>query len=129
MSKGRILIIEDNMDNYELVRFFLERYGYETFLAATGAEGVQAALKQLPDLALVDLALPLMDGWDVSRRIKSDPRTAHIPLIAVTARTQLIDRQRALEAGCEDYIPKPIDFSTLLIAVERAIQKTRRTQI
>jgi len=123
MSKGHILIIEDNMDNSELIRFFVERDGYDTFVALTGPEGVQAAIKQKPDLILVDLALPIMDGWDVTRRIKADPKTAHIPMIAVTARTLPIDRARALEAGCEEYIPKPIDFTTLLAAINRLMEK------
>jgi two-component system cell cycle response regulator DivK len=128
MSKGRILIIEDNMDNHELIRFFLERDGYDTFLAMTGPEGVQAAIKQLPDLILVDLALPIMDGWDVTRNIKAEPKTAHIPMVAVTARTMPIDRSRALMAGCEEYIPKPIDFAALLSVVNRLMERVKRSQ-
>lgn len=128
MSKGHILVIEDNMDNYELIRFFVERDGYDTFVALTGPEGVQAAIKQKPDLILVDLALPIMDGWDVTRRIKADPRTTHIPMIAVTARTLPVDRKRALEAGCDEYIPKPIDFAVLLQAINRLMQTVDRSQ-
>ena len=128
MSKGNILVIEDNMDNYELIRFYVERDGYDTFVALTGPEGVQAAIKQKPDLILVDLALPIMDGWDVTRRIKEDPRTTHIPMIAVTARTLPVDRKRALEAGCDEYIPKPIDFAALLQAINRLMQKVNRIQ-
>ena len=128
MSKGNILVIEDNMDNYELIRFYVERDGYDTFVALTGPEGVQAAIKQKPDLILVDLALPIMDGWDVTRRIKEDPRTTHIPMIAVTARTLPVDRKRALEAGCDEYIPKPIDFAALLQAISRLMQKVNRIQ-
>ena len=128
MSKGHILVIEDNMDNYELVRFYVERDGYDTFVALTGPEGVQAAIKQMPDLILVDLSLPIMDGWDVTRRIKADPRTTHIPMIAVTARTLPVDRKRALEAGCDEYIPKPIDFTALLQAINRLMQKVNRAK-
>ena len=123
MSKGNILVIEDNMDNYELIRFYVERDGYDTFVALTGPEGVQAAIKQKPDLILVDLALPIMDGWDVTRRIKEDPRTTHIPMIAVTARTLPVVRKRALEAGCDEYIPKPIDFAALLQAISRLMER------
>lgn len=127
MSKGRILIIEDNMDNHELIRFFLERDGYDTFLAMTGPEGLQATIKQLPDLVLVDLALPLMDGWDVTRSIKTEPKTAHIPVVAVTARTMPIDRSRAMMAGCDEYIAKPIDFTALLRVVNRLMERVRRS--
>ena len=128
MSKGRILIIEDNMDNHELIRFFLERDGYDTFLAMTGSEGVQAAFKQVPDLILVDLALPLMDGWDATRHIKADPKTAHIPIVAVTTRTMPLDRSRAMMAGCDEYIAKPIDFAALLRAVNRLMERAKRGQ-
>jgi len=126
MSKGRILIIEDNMDNHELIRFFLERDGYDTFLAMTGPEGVQAAIKQLPDLILVDLALPIMDGWDATRAIKADPKTTHIPIVAVTARTMPIDRSRALMAGCDEYIAKPIGFGALLRVVNSLMERVNR---
>ncbi len=127
MSKGRILIIEDNMDNHELIRFFLERDGYDTFLAMTGPEGLQAAIKQLPDLVIVDLALPLMDGWDVTRGIKAEPKTALIPVVAVTARTMPLDRSRAMMAGCDEYIAKPIDFTALLRVVNRLMERVRRS--
>ncbi|MBI5293908.1 MAG: response regulator [Chloroflexi bacterium] len=128
MSKGRILIIEDNMDNHELIRFFLERDGYDTFLAMTGPEGLQAAIKQVPDLVLVDLALPIMDGWDVTRKIRENEKTARLPIVAVTARTMPIDRMRAIEAGCDEYIAKPIDFVALLGAVNRLMERTKRTR-
>ncbi len=128
MSKGRILIIEDNMDNHELIRFFLERDGYDTFLAMTGPEGLQAAIKQVPDLVLVDLALPIMDGWDVTRKIRENERTAKLPIVAVTARTMPIDRMRAIEAGCDEYIAKPIDFAALLGAVNRLMERTKRAR-
>lgn len=128
MSKGRILIIEDNMDNHELIRFFLERDGYDTFLAMTGPEGLQAAIKQVPDLVLVDLALPIMDGWDVTRKIRENEKTANIPIVAVTARTMPIDRMRAIEAGCNEYVPKPIDFLALLDVVNRLMTRVKRSQ-
>jgi CheY-like chemotaxis protein len=125
MSKGRILVIEDNVDNYQLVRFILEQYGYETFLAVSGLEGVEAARIQSPDLILLDLALPEMDGWEVAQRLKADPRTAPIPVVALTARTLPVDRQRALEAGCADFITKPIDIGALLRIVERQLKSAR----
>jgi CheY-like chemotaxis protein len=128
MSKGRILIIEDNMDNHELIRFFLERDGYDTFLAMTGPEGLQAAIKQVPDLVLVDLALPIMDGLDVTRKIRENERTAKLPIVAVTARTMPIDRMRAIEAGCDEYIAKPIDFTALLAAVNRLMAHAKQAR-
>ena len=122
MSKGRILIVEDNMDTYELMRFILELNGYETFLAMDGRDGVNAALKQKPDLILMDLAMPEMDGWEATRLIKKDPLTSSIPLIAVTAHALSGDRARALKAGCDDYITKPMDLSELVSMVNRALK-------
>lgn len=123
MGKGRILVVEDNMDTYELVRFILEKNGYETFLAMNGRDGVNAASKQFPDLIIMDLAMPEMDGWTATRLIKSSARTSSIPLIALTAHALPSDRQRALEAGCDDYIAKPMDLEELLEAVDRWISK------
>jgi CheY-like chemotaxis protein len=123
MGKGRILVVEDSMDTYELVRFILEKNGYETFLAMNGRDGVNAASKQFPDLIIMDLAMPEMDGWTATRLIKSSARTSSIPLIALTAHALPSDRQRALEAGCDDYIVKPMDLEELLETVDRWINK------
>jgi CheY-like chemotaxis protein len=122
MSKGRILIVEDNMDTYELMHFILELNGYETFLAMDGRDGVNAARKQRPDLILMDLSMPEMDGWEATQRIKDDPITSSIPLIAVTARATPGDRARALKAGCDEYITKPMDLSELISMVNRALK-------
>lgn len=126
MSKGHILVVEDNLDNYELVRFILERNGYDTFLAVNGQDGVAAARLQQPDLILMDLSLPGLDGWDATFQIKSDPRTKDIPLLALTAHTLPSDRKRALEAGVDGYLTKPFELSDLVEAVNEAIQKKRR---
>jgi len=123
MSVGRILIVEDNMDTYELMRFILERNGYITFLAMNGRDGMNAARKQKPDLILMDLSMPEMDGWEAARRIRQDPHTASIPMIAVTAHALPGDRQRALEAGCSDYVTKPINLAALVEVVNRALFK------
>ena len=123
MSKGKILIIEDNMDSYELVHLFLERNGYETFLAANGREGVSAALKQKPDLILMDLAMPELDGWEATRVLKSDPRTKNIPVVALTARALVGDRKRAISAGCDAYVTKPIDLIELLRVMEQMMRR------
>ncbi|HRQ22979.1 MAG TPA: response regulator [Anaerolineales bacterium] len=123
MSKGRILIVEDNMDTYELVRFILEKSGYETFLAMNGRDGVNAASKQMPDLIIMDLSMPEMDGWTATRLIKGNAQTASIPLIALTAHVLPGDRQRAIAAGCDDYIPKPMDLPELVQTVEEWIRR------
>ena len=121
MSKGRILIVEDNMDNYELVRFVLERAGYDVFLAVNGRDGVDAARAQKPDLILMDLGLPEMDGWKASQKLKSDEETKSIPLYALTAHTLPHERKRALLAGCDGYVSKPIHMQGFLELVEEAL--------
>lgn len=123
MSKGHILVVEDNMDTYELVRFILEKDGYDTFLAMNGRDGVNAATKQLPDLIIMDLAMPEMDGWTAMRLIKNEVRTASIPLIALTAHVLSADRQRAMDAGCDEYITKPMDLLDLLESVNHWLGK------
>jgi two-component system cell cycle response regulator DivK len=121
MSKGRILIVEDNMDNYELVRIVLERAGYDVFLAVNGRDGVDAARAQKPDLILMDLGLPELDGWDAAGKLKSDVETKSIPLYALTAHTLPSERKRALLAGCDGYLAKPIQMKDFLDVVEEAL--------
>ena len=123
MSKGRILVVEDNMDNYELVRFVLERAGYDVFLAMNGRDGVAAARLQKPDLILMDLSMPEMDGWMAAEKLKTDESTKSIPLYALSAHTLPSDRKRALDAGCDGYISKPIHMAGFLEVVERAFAK------
>jgi len=125
MSKGRILVVEDNMDNYELVRFVLERAGYDVFLAMNGRDGVAAARLQKPDLILMDLTMPEMDGWMAAEKLKDDEITKSIPLYALSAHTLPIDRKRALEAGCDGYISKPIHMAGFLDVVERALGRKK----
>jgi len=123
MSKGRVLIVEDNMDTYELVRFILEKNGYEVFLAVNGRDGVNAANKQKPDLIVMDLSMPEMDGWTATRLIKENKQTASIPLIALTAHVLPGDRQRAIDSGCDEFITKPMDLLELVETVNRWVQK------
>ena len=118
MSKERILVVEDNMDTYELVHFILEKKGYETFLAVNGRDGVNAALKQKPDLIIMDMSMPEMDGWTATSLIKKDEMTRTIPLIALTAHALPGDRQRAMDAGCDEYITKPMDLDELVDAIQ-----------
>jgi two-component system cell cycle response regulator DivK len=120
MSKGRILVVEDNMDNYELVRFVLERAGYDVFLAVNGRDGVAAARFQKPDLILMDLTMPEMDGWLAAEKLKADDATKFIPLIALTAHTLPSERKRAIEAGCDGYVSKPIHMDGFLKMIEGA---------
>ncbi|HUF00486.1 MAG TPA: response regulator [Anaerolineales bacterium] len=125
MGKGRILVIEDNMDNYELVRFILERAGYDVFLAVNGRDGVAAARLQKPDLILMDLGMPEMDGWSAAKKLKADNITKTIPLYALTAYTLPNERKRALEAGCDGYVSKPIHMDGFLGLVEGAFGRNK----
>lgn len=108
----RVLLVEDNYDNFEMVRFLLERADYTVIGARTGREAVKSARENKPDLILMDLSLPEMDGWEAAHEIKNDPEIAHIPLIALTAHTLPGDRKKAMEAGFDNYISKPIDVPT-----------------
>ena len=126
MSKGRILIVEDNEDNFQLVRFLLERDGFEVISAANGKEGVETAMREKPDLILMDLSMPEMDGWTAAQKIKAEPETKAIPLLALTAHTLPGDRMRALEAGCDGYISKPINVEYLIKTVSSSIGKAQK---
>lgn len=122
MSKGRILVVEDNMDNYELVRFILERAGYDVFLAVNGRDGVDAARLQKPDMILMDLGMPEMDGWHATEKLKSDDSTKFIPVYALSAYTLPSDRKRALDAGCDGYLTKPIHMQSFLDAINEVFE-------
>ena len=114
MSKGHVLVVEDNLDNYELVRTILEIAGYDTFLAVNGRDGVDAARKQKPDLILMDMSLPEMDGWEATKLIREDPETAKIPMIALTVHTLPLEMKRALDAGAEELISKSLILTDLI---------------
>jgi CheY-like chemotaxis protein len=125
MSKGHILVVEDNLDNYELVRTILELAGYDTFLAVNGRDGVDAARKQKPDLILMDMSMPEMDGWDATALIRDDPETTHIPMIALTVHTLPVERKRAIDAGVNAYLAKPYDASQLIQLVGNVLEKSK----
>jgi CheY-like chemotaxis protein len=125
MSKERILVVEDNMDNYELVRFILERAGYDVFLAVNGRDGVAAARFQKPDLILMDLGMPEMDGWHAAQKLKADEATKPIPLYALSAHTLPGERKRALDAGCDGYVSKPIHMDGFLRTVADVFARQR----
>lgn len=109
----RILVVEDNNDNMTLITDVLSSLDYEVISAKDGEEGLQVAKAEKPDLILMDLSLPRMDGWTATRQLKADSELAHIPVIALTAHAMIGDRERALAAGCDDYISKPINIREL----------------
>jgi two-component system, cell cycle response regulator DivK len=112
-----ILYVEDNEDNvYMLVRR-LRRHGFEVIVAADGAQGVEAARRERPDLVLMDLSLPVLDGWEATRRLKGAVETRAIPVIALSAHAMAGERERALQAGCDDYDTKPVDLDRLLAKI------------
>jgi len=126
MSNGHVLVVEDNLDNYELVRTILALGGFDTFLAVNGRDGVTAARMQKPDLILMDMALPEMDGWNATKLIRDDPETAHIPMIALTVHTLPMERKRALDAGVDAYLSKPFDAAQLLRLVESTLKNSKQ---
>ncbi|HEY8360363.1 MAG TPA: response regulator [Ramlibacter sp.] len=109
----KILYVEDNEDNVFVLRNRLSRAGHEILIAGDGAEGITLAKSEKPDLILMDLSLPVMDGWTATRHLKADPATRNIPVIALSAHAMSGDRERALEAGCDDYDTKPVDLVRL----------------
>ncbi len=114
----KILLVEDNEDNRVMLARRLERRGYEIVLAVDGVQAVALATAEAPALILMDMSLPLMDGWEATRQIKADPDTQQIPVIALTAHALAEDRSKALEAGCDDYDTKPIEMPRLLEKIE-----------
>ncbi len=110
---NRILIVEDNALNRTLLQAVLKRAGYELLIAEDGETGVELALRENPDLILMDVMLPLINGYEATRRIKMNPATRHIPIVAITANDAPSERDRALDAGCDGYITKPIDTRIL----------------
>ena len=114
----KILYVEDNDDNIYVVRNRLGRAGYTIVVATDGEQGVAMAAAEKPDVILMDLSLPVLDGWAATRRLKEAPETKHIPVIALSAHAMTGDREKALAAGCEDYDTKPIDFNRLRAKIE-----------
>ena len=110
----RILLVEDNEMNRDMLSRRLERRGFEVVIAIDGAEGVAKSRSEHPDLVLMDMSLPVMNGWEATRAIKADPATSSLPVIALTAHSMAGDREKAMEAGCNDYDVKPVDLPRLL---------------
>jgi len=113
-----ILIVEDNEMNRDMLSRRLERKGFDILIAVDGEMGINVARASSPDLILMDMSLPVVDGWEATRRIKADPVLKHTPVIALTAHAMANDRDKALEAGCDDYDTKPIDLPRLLAKME-----------
>ena len=110
----KILLVEDNEMNRDMLSRRLVRNGFEVSIAIDGQQGVDMATSQLPDLILMDMSLPVIDGWEATRRIKADPATRAIPVIALTANALVEDRERAMAAGCDDFDTKPVELPRLL---------------
>ena len=110
----RILLVEDNEMNRDMLSRRLVRNGYEVFIAMDGQQGADMAMSELPDIILMDMSLPVIDGWEATRRIKANDATRRIPVIALTAHAMAGDREKAIEVGCDDYDTKPVEISRLL---------------
>jgi CheY-like chemotaxis protein len=119
----KLLLVEDNEMNRDMLSRRLIRRGYEVAIAVDGAQGVEMARTEKPDLVLMDLSLPVIDGWEATRRIKAAADTRHLPVIGLTAHAMASDRKKALEAGCDDYDTKPVELDRLLNKVEALLQR------
>jgi CheY-like chemotaxis protein len=119
----KVLLVEDNEMNRDMLSRRLERKGFEVVIAADGGEGVARAESDLPDLILMDMNLPVLDGWEATRRIKASPRTAAIPVIGLTAHAMAGDRDKVLAAGCDEYETKPVDFPRLLEKIQTILAR------
>ena len=111
---AKILLVEDNEMNRDMLSRRLQRRGHEVLVAGDGADGVAKARAEIPGLILMDMSLPVLDGWEATRQIKADPVTSGIPVIALTAHAMSEDRERAISAGCDDYDTKPVEFPRLI---------------
>ena len=120
----KILIVEDNEMNRDMLSRRLARRGYQIVIAVDGGEGIAAASAERPDLILMDMSLPVVDGWEATRRLKAEPLTRAIPVIGLTAHAMAGDREKVLEAGCDDYDTKPVELPRLLQKIEALLGRT-----
>lgn len=120
----RLLLVEDNEMNRDMLSRRLARKGYEVLVAIDGKAGVDMATEHLPDLIIMDMSLPVMNGWEATQELKQQARTQKIPVIALTAHAMATDQERARAAGCDDYDTKPVDFQRLLEKIESLLRKT-----
>jgi two-component system cell cycle response regulator DivK len=119
----KILLVEDNEINRDMLSRRLERRGYRVAIALDGEQGLSMAGLEAPDLILMDMSLPVLDGWEAARRLKAAPETRSIPIIALTAHAMVGDREKAIESGCDDYDTKPVEFQRLLEKIETILAK------
>jgi CheY-like chemotaxis protein len=117
----KILLVEDNEMNRDMLSRRLQRKGYSVVTAEDGEKGLLLTRSEMPDLILMDISLPVMGGWEVTRILKADDATRHIPIIALTAHAWVTDREKALEAGCDDYDTKPVEFTRLSEKIENLL--------
>jgi CheY-like chemotaxis protein len=117
----KLLYVEDNEMNRDMLSRRLQRRGFEVLIAADGEQGVAMAAAERPDLILMDMSLPVLDGWEATRRLKAAPETERIPVIGLTAHAMATDRDKCLEAGCDDYDTKPVELGRLLEKIERLL--------
>lgn len=120
---AKILLVEDNEMNRDMLSRRLKRKGYDVVFALDGAEGVEMAFAELPDVILMDISLPVMDGWEATKRLKADPRTQAIPVLALTAHAMPGDREKSLAVGCDGYETKPVEFLKLLEKIQTLLQR------
>jgi CheY-like chemotaxis protein len=120
---SKILLVEDNEMNRDMLSRRLEREGYRVVIAIDGKQGLFKARSEAPDLILMDMSLPEIDGWQATRKLKADATTRHIPVIALTAHAMASDRQKGLEAGCDEYETKPVEFRRLLKKIQSTLQQ------
>jgi two-component system cell cycle response regulator DivK len=120
-QKQRILLVEDNHDNRAIYRTILEHFGYDVIEAHDGEEGVDAARRQHPDVILMDISIPRLDGWEATRILKADPDTSAIPIVALTAHALATDQAKAKEVGCDGYLAKPVEPRRVVAEVERLL--------
>jgi CheY-like chemotaxis protein len=119
----KVLVVEDNEESREGLARHLRRRGYETLIAVDGRQGVDLARAEVPDLILMDMSLPVLDGWEATRQLKAAPQTQGIPVIALTAHAMAGDREKALEAGCDNYDTKPVEFVRLLAKIQSLLER------
>ena len=119
----KILVVEDNEENWDMIARRLRRRGYEVAIATDGEQGVAMARSEAPDLILMDMNMPRLDGWEATRRIRAMPETHALPIIALTAHESADDREKTLEAGCDDHHGKPVDLTTLLGQIEALLDR------
>jgi CheY-like chemotaxis protein len=124
---AKILLVEDNEMNRDMLSRRLERKGYQILVAVDGEQGVTIACTEIPDLILMDMSLPVLDGWEATRKLKAIPATQTIPIIALTAHAMAGDREKCLAAGCDDYDTKPVEFPRLMGKIRAFLGKEMET--